>query len=72
MSSTLPISYEDVVVARSRIAPHLTPTPLRAYPQLSELVGFDIGVRVQHDNRPGRDRAAVRIEHRPGSAAAGD
>jgi threonine dehydratase len=45
-----PISYADVLAARDRLAPYLTPTPLREYPQLNALVGHDIRVWVKHEN----------------------
>jgi len=45
-----PISFDDVEAARSRIAPHLSPTPLREYPQLAQLVGRDIRLYVKHEN----------------------
>jgi threonine dehydratase len=38
----------DVLEARRRIAPHLSPTPLYAYPVLSDLVGAE--VYVKHEN----------------------
>src|SRR5690348_7300904 len=38
----------DVLEARRRIAPHLSPTPLYAYPGLGELVGTE--VHVKHEN----------------------
>jgi len=38
----------DVLEARRRIAPHLRPTPLYAYPSLDELVGTE--VYVKHEN----------------------
>jgi threonine dehydratase len=38
----------DVLEARRRIAPHLRPTPLYAYPVLDELVGTE--VYVKHEN----------------------
>jgi threonine dehydratase len=38
----------DVLEARCRIAPHLQPTPLFAYPALTELLGFDVFVK--HEN----------------------
>ena len=41
-------SFEDVLAARERIAPHLSPTPLYSWPQLSELVGTDVWVK--HEN----------------------
>ncbi len=45
-----PISYRDVQAARSRIAPHLTPTALREHPQLTELAGHGIRLFVKHEN----------------------
>ncbi len=49
---TWPITWDDVVAARRRIAAHLTPmpTPLRHYPALDAEVGFDIRVLVKHEN----------------------
>ena len=41
-------TFADVLAARERIAPHLRPTPLYAWPALSELVGAD--VLVKHEN----------------------
>ena len=41
-------SFEDVLAARERIAPHLSPTPLHEWPLLSELVGTQIWVK--HEN----------------------
>src|SRR5262249_38143455 len=40
--------FADVLEARRTIAPHLAPTPLRAYPGLSELLGAE--VLVKHEN----------------------
>ncbi len=45
-----PITFADVLAARERIAPYLTPTPLREYPLLDALVGHGIQVRVKHEN----------------------
>lgn len=45
--STRP-TYEGVLRARDRIAPYLSPTPLRHYPSLSELVGAEVSVK--HEN----------------------
>jgi len=45
-----PISFDDVKAARSRIAPHLSPTPFREYPQLAQLVGNGIRLYVKHEN----------------------
>lgn len=41
-------TFEDVLEARTRIAPHLRPTPLYTWPALSELVGAEIWVK--HEN----------------------
>jgi threonine dehydratase len=41
-------TFEGVKRARDRIAPHLSPAPLRSYPSLSELVGAEISVK--HEN----------------------
>src|SRR5262245_40085211 len=45
-----PITFEDARAARARIAEFLQPTPLRAYPQLGEMVGGDIQIFVKHEN----------------------
>jgi len=47
---SFPISYADVLAARDRLRPYLTPTPLREYGQLNELVGHGIRVWVKHEN----------------------
>ncbi len=50
LTHTWPISFDDAKAARSRIAPHLAPTPLREHPQLSQLVGRGISLYVKHEN----------------------
>lgn len=45
---TWPITWDDVVAARARIAPYLSPTPLRRYPVLDEELG--VRVLVKHEN----------------------
>jgi threonine dehydratase len=45
-----PINYQDVLAARERIRPHLTPTPLRHYPLLDQAIGHGIRVLVKHEN----------------------
>jgi threonine dehydratase len=45
-----PISWDDVLAARKRLAPHLTPTPLRHYPALDAEVGRGVRVLVKHEN----------------------
>ncbi len=47
---SLPITYEDVVLARARIRSHLSPTPVRTYQPLDEVVGHGIEVVVKHEN----------------------
>ncbi len=47
---TIPITIDDVLAARARLAPHLTPTPLRRYPLLDALVGHGVEVWVKHEN----------------------
>lgn len=46
----LPISLDDIRAARDRIAPYLSPTPLRSYPELDAAVGHDIRLVVKHEN----------------------
>jgi threonine dehydratase len=48
--SVWPITFGDFAAARDRIAPYLTPTPLREYSQLDELVGGGIKLYVKHEN----------------------
>lgn len=45
-----PVTFEDLVTARQRIAPYLAATPLRRYPALDEAVGHGIRVLVKHEN----------------------
>ena len=45
-----PISLTDIRAAAVRIAPYLTPTPLRHYAELDSAVGHRIRVLVKHDN----------------------
>src|SRR4029077_19133708 len=47
---TWPITWDDIVAARKRIAAHLPVTPLRHYPTLDAEVGHGIRVLVKHDN----------------------
>ena len=47
---TWPITWDDIIAARGRIAAHLSPTPLRHYPALDAEVGNDIRVLVKHEN----------------------
>lgn len=50
MTSPWPITFDDVLAARERLRPYLTPSPLRRYPLLDELVGHGIRVYVKHEN----------------------
>jgi threonine dehydratase len=45
-----PITYDDVLAARTRLRPYLDPSPVRHYPPLDELVGHGIRVLVKHEN----------------------
>jgi threonine dehydratase len=45
---SLPIRWDDVIAARARISPYITPTPLRHYPVLDEATGAR--VLVKHEN----------------------
>jgi threonine dehydratase len=47
-STTWPITFADVQRARERLAPHLTPTPLRRHPLLDEATGLTL--LVKHEN----------------------
>ncbi len=50
MTAPWPISFDDVLAARERLRPYLTPSPLRRYPLLDSLVGHGIEVYVKHEN----------------------
>lgn len=50
MSPPWPISFADVQAAQERLAPFLTPTPLRHYPLLDELIGGGTSLLVKHEN----------------------
>ena len=39
MAPAWPITFDEVLRARERLAPYLTPTPLRHYPLLDALMG---------------------------------
>jgi threonine dehydratase len=49
-SPTWPITWDDVVAARARLAPYLSATPLRSYAALDDEVGAGIRVLVKHEN----------------------
>jgi threonine dehydratase len=50
MSPAWPITFDDVLQARARVAPYLTPTPLRSYPLLDELIGGGTSLLIKHEN----------------------
>lgn len=52
LAASLPITRDDVLAARDRIAPHLdlAPTPARTYPVLDRLVGHGVTVVVKHEH----------------------
>lgn len=45
-----PVSFDDVLAARDRVRPQLSPTPLRRYTPLDDAVGAGIRVLVKHEN----------------------
>jgi threonine dehydratase len=47
---TWPITWDDVLAARARLAPHLSVTPLRHYAALDAEVGGGVRVLVKHEN----------------------
>lgn len=50
MSPPWPITFQDVLDTRERLAPYLTPTPLRHYPLLDEFIGGGTSLLVKHEN----------------------
>ena len=50
MISPPPITLRDIIAARQRIAPWLSPTPVCHYPLPDQLVGRDVRVLVKHEN----------------------
>jgi threonine dehydratase len=44
-----PISFDDVLAARARLAPYLTPTPLQRHPALEALLP-EVSLLVKHEN----------------------
>src|SRR5688572_10924268 len=50
MAPAWPITLDDVGHARTRIAPFLTPTPLRGYPQLDALMATGTSLLIKHEN----------------------
>lgn len=50
MSPPWPITFQDVLDARERLAPYLTHTPLRHYPLLDEFIGGGTSLLIKHEN----------------------
>ena len=50
MAPPWPITFQDVLETRERLAPYLTPTPLRHYPLLDQLIGGGTSLLVKHEN----------------------
>jgi len=50
-SAPWPITFDDVVATRERLAPYLTPTPLRHYPLLDELLEGGASLLIKHENQ---------------------
>jgi threonine dehydratase len=50
MSPPWPITFDDVLRARARLAPYLTPTPLRSYPLLDQWIGGGTSLLIKHEN----------------------
>lgn len=50
MSPPWPITFDGVLQARARLAPYLSPTPLRGYPLLDELFGGGTTLLIKHEN----------------------
>jgi len=46
----LPVTLDDIRAARIRLAPLLSPTPLRNYRELDDAVGHSIRISVKHEN----------------------
>ena len=57
-----PITLRDIIAARQRIAPWLSPTPVGHYPLLDQLVGRDVRVLVKHENHNPVNSFKVRNE----------
>lgn len=50
MAPAWPITFDDVLQARERLAPYLIQTPLRHYPLLDELLGGGTSLLIKHEN----------------------
>jgi threonine dehydratase len=58
--STWPITIDDVLAARERLRPYLTPTPLRGYPVLDLEAGGRMRLLVKHENHQPTNAFKVR------------
>jgi threonine dehydratase len=52
-SEPLPVSFEDVEAAATRIAEHIPPTPIAASPALDAVTGTDVTVKLENLQRTG-------------------
>lgn len=50
MAPAWPITFDDVMLARERLAPYLVQTPLRHYPLLDEFLGGGTSLLIKHEN----------------------
>jgi hypothetical protein len=50
LAAAAPVTLDDLVNARTRIAPYIAATPLRRYPALDEAIGHGVKVLVKHEN----------------------
>ena len=50
MAPAWPITFDDVLAARERLAPYLAVTPLRHYPQLDDMMGNGASLLCKHEN----------------------
>jgi threonine dehydratase len=50
MAPAWPITFDDVLQARERLAPYISPTPLRHYPLLDALFAPDTRLLIKHEN----------------------
>jgi threonine dehydratase len=50
MSPAWPVTFDDVMLARERLAPYLVQTPLRHYPLLDEFIGGGTSLLIKHEN----------------------
>lgn len=48
--TTLSVTLDDIRAARIRLAPLLSPTPLRSYRELDDAIGHGIRIHVKHEN----------------------